>query len=200
MIKKHAKWIGLGVVAVPVLWLAIPTSWTAPSQSEPTVTPIYEQPLKVTGSQLMKPDKVNVSAIELDSSALEVIRKSQLIGSAKLDTELALEQAKAREASKRGLESEGVKVPDMTVITGGYQPPSTIQTPVLSEDILSRLNLNALITAPNGKTFAYLSLDNGRPINVSEGGYYQGVLIRKITPTKVVIAKGKDSRVLRGQE
>lgn len=199
MIKKHGKWIGLGMAAMPIIWFALPASlFSSPSVSSVAPSMHDSQPPPI---RIQTPNKQPVIAFELDSAALEVIRKSKLIGNAKLDAQLAAEQAKEREASKRGRQSKGnTTVPNITVLGGGnhYRPTSSTNASTASQDVLSRLKLNALITAANGNTFAYLSIDNDAPVQVTTGSRYKGALISAITPTDVTVTKGKERRVLLG--
>lgn len=205
MIKQNAKWIGLAIVAVPVLIFSIDpmlSSSDIPIQdianhsvdtasvstmSSSMVVEAPPQPVVVT-------PPVNMS-IELDRNALAVISKTNEINLKNLD--VALEEAKAREREAK------LKFPSFTDIDmlglGSSTPVGSVNTnmPLQSVDILSQVTLNSLITS-GGETSAYLSIDGIAPVRVTKGSDVGGVKVISVTDKGVTVSFDKKTRFLAG--
>lgn len=206
MIKQNAKWIGLAIVAVPVLIFSIgpmlsgsdiPIQEIAttnsiemasePAMASPMVVEAPPQPVVVT-------PPVDMS-IELDRNALAVISKTNELNLKNLD--VALEEAKAREREAK------LKFPNLTDFDmlglGSSTPVGTVNTnmPLQSVDILSQVTLNSLITS-GGETSAYLSIDGIAPVRVTKGSDVGGVKVVSVTDKGVTVSFDKKTRFLAG--
>ncbi|HHY0446930.1 TPA: hypothetical protein ACVU4T_003876 [Vibrio parahaemolyticus] len=199
--KAHIQ-IGIlviGGLVVATLWLAknAPAS-TAPRSIETT------KPSVVNAGKVPPPDNVirkpkpkSVSpALVIDAKAKQLIDRSETLALAKLDANIAEQQARARKATRSEPSQERAGyVPAISVIDD-YAPPRTPSKP-RSLKAIDRFTLSGLFVDEQ-EASAYLSFDGGAPVRVREGQSIQGVRITHINANGVRLMQGIQAKVLEG--
>ncbi|GIU42912.1 hypothetical protein TUM4438_10600 [Shewanella sairae] len=222
MFKKNARWFGLAAVAVPVIALTVPpllpsadvnygssgtSSVMEPVQNasvdpvpDNATGPITEPALSIQATVKAKPTTVIVAPpvqmqIALNKDAQAIINKTAEISLKQLDA--ALEEAKAKErqakstyVEKKDLDPLGLGDAGLTYLS---QPSNANTAP----DTLSRVVLNSLITT-DGKTSAYLSVDDLMPVRVTKGSELGDIRVEKITEKGVTVSLNDKTRFLSG--
>ncbi|NRD34654.1 hypothetical protein HQQ92_23340 [Shewanella sp. DC2-4] len=206
MIKQNAKWIGLAIVAIPVLIFSvgpmlsdsdIPAPYTSEADSAemaPTSTGALAVAVEAPPQQVVVTPPIDMS-ITLDRNALDVISKTTELSLKNLD--VALEEAKAKE---REAKSKHIDALDVDMLGLGNSMPAgaaNANMPLHSVDILSQVMLNSLITS-GGETSAYLSIDGIAPVRVSKGSDVGGVKVVSVTDKGVTVSFDKKTRFLAG--
>ncbi|AGE91766.1 hypothetical protein ACPV3S_17230 [Photobacterium damselae] len=182
--KKHIKWIILGVVTVPTIgYLFYPQS-PAPSPVQPV-----SQDQNITTPSLPEPPKSQPSiVIQLDSNAEKIIQKSNELVQKKLDDALNKLDIEVRTPMT-------YQVPDMskTFLT---DEDTGFETPTMNP--LDQVQFRGLIGNGKNQT-AYLSIADNAPFKVQVGSIFQGIKVTRISPNGIEIRKGKQTRLLKGE-
>ncbi|MGF1877459.1 hypothetical protein L4D77_19335 [Photobacterium frigidiphilum] len=192
--KKYAKWIILGIVGVVMLTLIVPYLFfppkTAPiisnhqDASPPPLTasaPLALQPIAA-------PEIQDPVVISLNSQAMDVMRKSNLITQKTLDAQIAELTARAT------ISPTPYAVPNITVLSEDTQ----ISRDSNMGDMLNRLQLRGLVTSDNHIT-AFLSIDDNAPLSIKLGSVIHGVKVTRISNKGVRLTQGKQTRWLTGK-
>lgn len=206
MIKQNAKWIGLAIVAIPVLIFFvgpmlsgsdIPAPYISEADSAemaPTSTGALAVAVEAPPQQVVVTPPIDMS-ITLDRNALAVISKTTELSLKNLD--VALEEAKAKE---REAKSKHLDALDVDMLGLGNSMPAgaaNLAMPFQHVDILSQVMLNSLITS-GGETSAYLSIDGIAPVRVTKGSDVGGVKVVSVTDKGVTVSFDKKTRFLAG--
>ncbi|EJL6404695.1 hypothetical protein NMS23_003512 [Vibrio parahaemolyticus] len=199
--------LAIGGLSVAGMWLApqfdtppsisVPAKQTAPSEVASTLPP-KTLPDTVAPEVKKKPKPQSVTpALTLDANAQKLIKRSEQLAVAKMDSQIAEEKSRTRKANQKG-SSEGRSdyVPSVSVIEQPYSPPSTVRTPS-SQQAIDRFSLSGLFV-DGAEASAYLALDGGQPFLVKVGDSVKGVSITNINGNGVRLKQGARVRVLEG--
>ncbi|MGF1872016.1 hypothetical protein [Photobacterium indicum] len=209
-IKQHKKWIGLAITTPFLLYLAMPSSLFSSSTPNQTIAPptVQSLPAPVMGQQtttyFQPPTQKDIIMLTLDDGARDIVTKSAELKSATLSS--AIEEATtkswvAKQARKGGATTSTVIVPDLTVLGAGASLPlaqTTSPQPLYRRNLLDDVQLAGLVTAANGNTSAYLSLNGSVPFQINAGMNIRGVQVRSITARSVTLTDDTRTRHLTG--
>ncbi|WP_335928933.1 hypothetical protein, partial [Vibrio parahaemolyticus] len=132
----------------------------------------------------------------LDVNAQKLIKRSEQLAVAKMDSQIAEEKSRTRKANqKESSEGRSDYVPSVSVIEQPYSPPSV--SPHSSQLAIDRFSLSGLFVDGN-EASAYLALDGGQPFLVKAGDSVKGVSITNINGNGVRLKQGARIRVLEG--
>ncbi|HBC3945514.1 TPA: hypothetical protein KD870_004029 [Vibrio parahaemolyticus] len=142
-----------------------------------------------------KPQSVTPT-LTLDVNAQKLIKRSEQLALAKMDSQIAEEKSRTRKANqKESSEGRSDYVPSVSVIEQPYSPPSV--SPHASQQAIDRFSLSGLFVDGN-EASAYLALDGGQPFLVKAGDSVKGVSITNINGNGVRLKQGARIRVLEG--
>ncbi|WP_102614171.1 hypothetical protein, partial [Vibrio parahaemolyticus] len=143
-----------------------------------------------------KPQSVTPT-LALDVNAQKLIKRSEQLAVAKMDSQIAEEKSRTRKANqKESSEGRSDYVPSVAVIEQPYSPPSTV-SPHSSQPAIDRVSLSGLFVDGN-EASAYLAFDGGQPFLVKAGDSVKGVSITNINGNGVRLKQGARIRVLEG--
>ncbi|MDF4902687.1 hypothetical protein P3551_25935, partial [Vibrio parahaemolyticus] len=112
-------------------------------------------------------------------NAQKLIKRSEQLALAKMDSQIAEEKSRTRKANqKESREGRSDYVPSVAVIEQPYSPPPSTVTPS-SQQAIDRFSLSGLFVDGN-EASAYLALDGGQPFLVKAGDSVKGVSITNI--------------------
>ncbi|MDW1843567.1 hypothetical protein, partial [Vibrio sp. Vb0839] len=169
--------LAIGGLSVAGMWLApqfntppsisVPAKQTAPSTVASTPSP---KALPDTAAPVVKkiPKPQSVTPpLALDVNAQKLIKRSEQLAVAKMDSQIAEEKSRTRKANqKESSEGRSDYVPSVSVIEQPYSPPSV--SPHSSQLAIDRFSLSGLFVDGN-EASAYLALDGGQPFLVKAG-------------------------------
>ncbi|MDN4735309.1 hypothetical protein QYZ42_24945 [Vibrio parahaemolyticus] len=198
--------LAIGGLSVAGMWLApqfntppsisVPAKQTAPSTVTSTPSP---KALPDTVAPVVKknPNHTSVTpTLTLDANAQKLIKRSEQLAVAKMDSQIAEEKSRTRKANqKESSEGRSDYVPSVSVIEQPYSPPSV--SPHSSQLAIDRFSLSGLFVDGN-EASAYLALDGGQPFLVKVGDSVKGVSITNINGNGVRLKQGARVRVLEG--
>jgi hypothetical protein len=192
--KKYTKWIILGIVGVVMLTLIVPYLFFPPNTAPITPSHQAASPPHQTASAplalqpIAAPEVQAPVVINLNSQAMDVMRKSNLITQKTLDAQIAAltAQATTRPAS--------YTVPNITVLSEDTQVSSGSS----KGGMLDRLQLRGLVTSDDHIT-AFVSIDDNAPLNIQVGSVISGVKVTRISTKGVKLQHGKHTRWLTGE-
>ncbi|EJB8444757.1 hypothetical protein MW350_004282 [Vibrio parahaemolyticus] len=198
--------LAIGGLSVAGMWL-VPQFDTPPSISVPakqtTPSTVASTPLPkalpdtVAPVVKKKPKPQSVTpTLTLDVNAQKLIKRSEQLALAKMDSQIAEENSRTRKANqKESSEGRSDYVPSVSVIEQPYSPPSV--SPHASQPAIDRVSLSGLFVDDN-EASAYLALDGGQPFLVKAGDSVKGVSITNINGNGVRLKQGARIRVLEG--
>ncbi|ARR10101.1 MULTISPECIES: hypothetical protein [Gammaproteobacteria] len=198
--------LAIGGLSVAGMWLApqfntppsisVPAKQTAPSTVTSTPSP-KALPDTVAPVVKKKPKPQSVTpTLTLDVNAQKLIKRSEQLAVAKMDSQIAEEKSRTRKANqKESSEGRSDYVPSVSVIEQPYSPPSV--SPHSSQLAIDRFSLSGLFVDGN-EASAYLALDGGQPFLVKAGDSVKGVSITNINGNGVRLKQGARIRVLEG--
>ncbi|MEK1976190.1 hypothetical protein WOB87_24420 [Vibrio parahaemolyticus] len=198
--------LAIGGLSVAGMWLApqfntppsisVPAKQTAPRTVASTPLP-KALPDTVAPVVKKKPKPQSVTpTLTLDVNAQKLIKRSEQLALAKMDSQIAEENSRTRKANqKESSEGRSDYVPSVSVIEQPYSPPSV--SPRSSQQAIDRFSLSGLFVDGN-EASAYLALDGGQPFLVKAGDSVKGVSITNINGNGVRLKQGARIRVLEG--
>ncbi|HCH1122232.1 hypothetical protein V3H46_21010 [Vibrio parahaemolyticus] len=198
--------LAIGGLSVAGMWLApqfntppsisVPAKQTAPRTVASTPLP-KALPDTVAPVVKKKPKPQSVTpTLTLDVNAQKLIKRSEQLALAKMDSQIAEENSRTRKANqKESSEGRSDYVPSVSVIEQPYSPPSV--SPHASQQAIDRFSLSGLFVDGN-EASAYLALDGGQPFLVKAGDSVKGVSITNINGNGVRLKQGARIRVLEG--
>lgn len=199
--------LAIGGLSVAGMWLA-PQFDTSPSvsipakQGEPSTIATSPPPKVHTDTvapvvkKKPKPQSVTPT-LTLDANAQKLIKRSEQLAVAKMDSQIAEEKSRTRKANqKESSEGRSDYVPSVSVIEQPYSPPPSVR-PHSSQQAIDRFSLSGLFVDGN-EASAYLALDGGQPFLVKAGDSIKGVSITNINGNGVRLVQGRRVRVLEG--
>ncbi|PMS50766.1 hypothetical protein C1T09_26860 [Vibrio parahaemolyticus] len=198
--------LAIGGLSMAGMWLApqfntppsisVPAKQTAPSTVTSTPSP-KALPDTVAPVVKKKPKPQSVTpTLTLDVNAQKLIKRSEQLAVAKMDSQIAEEKSRTRKANqKESSEGRSDYVPSVSVIEQPYSPPSV--SPHSSQLAIDRFSLSGLFVDGN-EASAYLALDGGQPFLVKAGDSVKGVSITNINGNGVRLKQGARIRVLEG--
>ncbi|AYO07876.1 hypothetical protein D0812_29155 (plasmid) [Vibrio owensii] len=199
--------LAIGGLSVAGMWLApqfdappsisVPAKQTAPSTVASTPSPkALPDTVAPVVKKIPKPQSVTPT-LTLDVNAQKLIKRSEQLAVAKMDSQIAEEKSRTRKANqKESSEGRSDYVPSVSVIEQPYSPPSTV-SPHSSQQAIDRFSLSGLFVDGN-EASAYLALDGGQPFLVKAGDSVKGVSITNINGNGVRLKQGARIRVLEG--
>ncbi|EHJ9985453.1 hypothetical protein KB976_004594 [Vibrio parahaemolyticus] len=199
--------LAIGGLSVAGMWLAPqfdaplsisePAKQTVPSEVA-TTPPPKALPDTAAPAVKKKPKPTLVTpTLTLDAHAQKLIKRSEQLAMAKMDSQIAEEKSRTRKANqKESSEGRSDYVPSVSVIEQPYSPPSTVRTPS-SQQAIDRFSLSGLFVEGE-QASAYLALDGGQPFLVKAGDSIKGVSITNINGNGVRLKQGARIRVLEG--
>ncbi len=198
--------LAIGGLSVAGMWLApqfnTPPSISIPAkQGEPSTIATSPAPKALPDTVVpavkKKPKPQSVTpALTLDVNAQKLIKRSEQLAVAKMDSQIAEEKSRTRKANqKESSEGRSDYVPSVSVIEQPYSPPSV--NPHASQQAIDRFSLSGLFVDGN-EASAYLALDGGQPFLVKAGDSVKGVSITNINGNGVRLKQGARIRVLEG--
>nr|BAX56702.1 hypothetical protein [Vibrio parahaemolyticus] len=147
--------------------------------------------------KIPKPQSVTPT-LTLDVNAQKLIKRSEQLAVAKMDSQIAEEKSRTRKANqKESSEGRSDYVPSVSVIEQPYSPPPSTVSPHASQQAIDRFSLSGLFVDGN-EASAYLALDGGQPFLVKAGDSVKGVSITNINGNGVRLKQGARIRVLEG--
>ncbi|EIO4563841.1 hypothetical protein LQM11_004483 [Vibrio parahaemolyticus] len=186
------------------MWL-VPQFDTTPSisvsakQTAPSTVASTPSPKALPDTVVKKKPKPQsvTPTLALDVNAQKLIKRSEQLAVAKMDSQIAEEKSRTRKANqKESSEGRSDYVPSVSVIEQPYSPPSTV-SPHSSQPAIDRVSLSGLFV-DGAEASAYLSLDGGQPFLVKAGDSVKGVSITNINGNGVRLKQGARIRVLEG--
>ncbi|HAS6674331.1 hypothetical protein P3521_21835 [Vibrio parahaemolyticus] len=200
--------LAIGGLSVAGMWL-VPQFDTPPSISVPakqtTPSPVASTPspkaLPDTVAPVVKkkPKPQSVTpTLTLDVNAQKLIKRSEQLAVAKMDSQIAEEKSRTRKANqKESREGRSDYVPSVAVIEQPYSPPPSTVSSHSSQQAIDRFSLSGLFV-DGAEASAYLALDGGQPFLVKAGDSVKGVSITNINGNGVRLKQGARIRVLEG--
>ncbi|MDF5252389.1 hypothetical protein P3644_24585, partial [Vibrio parahaemolyticus] len=179
--------LAIGGLSVAGMWL-VPQFDTPPSISVPakqtTPSPVASTPspkaLPDTVAPVVKkkPKPQSVTpTLTLDVNAQKLIKRSEQLAVAKMDSQIAEEKSRTRKANqKESREGRSDYVPSVAVIEQPYSPPPSTVSSHSSQQAIDRFSLSCLFV-DGADASAYLALDGGQPFLVKAGDSVKGVSI-----------------------
>ncbi|MDF4270340.1 hypothetical protein P3449_27195, partial [Vibrio parahaemolyticus] len=179
--------LAIGGLSVAGMWL-VPQFDTPPSISVPakqtTPSPVASTPspkaLPDTVAPVVKkkPKPQSVTpTLTLDVNAQKLIKRSEQLAVAKMDSQIAEEKSRTRKANqKESREGRSDYVPSVAVIEQPYSPPPSTVSSHSSQQAIDRFSLSGLFV-DGAEASAYLALDGGQPFLVKAGDSVKGVSI-----------------------
>ncbi|WP_140079687.1 hypothetical protein, partial [Vibrio parahaemolyticus] len=176
--------------------ISIPAKQEGPSTIATSPAP-KALPDTVVPAVKKKPKPQSVTpTLTLDVNAQKLIKRSEQLAVAKMDSQIAEEKSRTRKANqKESSEGRSDYVPSVSVIEQPYSPPSV--SPHSSQPAIDRFSLSGLFVDGN-EASAYLVLDGGQPFLVKAGDSVKGVSITNINGNGVRLKQGARIRVLEG--
>ncbi|AYO24210.1 hypothetical protein D5E77_26210 [Vibrio parahaemolyticus] len=199
--------LAIGGLSVAGMWLvpqfdtppsiSVPAKQTAPSTVASTPSPkALPDTVAPVVKKIPKPQSVTPT-LTLDVNAQKLIKRSEQLAVAKMDSQIAEEKSRTRKANqKESSEGRSDYVPSVSVIEQPYSPPTTVRVPS-SQQAIDRFSLSGLFVDGN-EASAYLALDGGQPFLVKAGDSVKGVSITNINGNGVRLKQGARIRVLEG--
>ncbi|WP_180834422.1 hypothetical protein, partial [Vibrio parahaemolyticus] len=164
-------------------------STPSPKALPDTVAPVVKK--------IPKPQSVTPT-LTLDVNAQKLIKRSEQLAVAKMDSQIAEEKSRTRKANqKESSEGRSDYVPSVSVIEQPYSPPPSTVSSHASQPAIDRFSLSGLFVDGN-EASAYLALDGGQPFLVKAGDSVKGVSITNINGNGVRLKQGARIRVLEG--
>ncbi|WP_407546978.1 hypothetical protein [Vibrio parahaemolyticus] len=200
--------LAIGGLSVAGMWLApqfdtppsisVPAKQTAPSTLASTLPP-KALPDTVAPAVKKKPKPQSVTpALTLDANAQKLIKRSEQLAVAKMDSQIAEEKSRTRKANqKESSEGRSDYVPSVSVIEQPYSPPPSTVSSHSSQPAIDRFSLSGLFV-DGEQASAYLAFDGGQPSLVKAGDTIKGVSITNINGNGVRLKQGGRVRVLEG--
>ncbi|APC90707.1 hypothetical protein CGH72_08210 [Vibrio parahaemolyticus] len=200
--------LAIGGFTVAGMWLvpqfdmppsiSVPAKQTTPSPVASTPSP-KALPDTVAPVVKKKPKPQSVTpTLTLDVNAQKLIKRSEQLAVAKMDSQIAEEKSRTRKANqKESSEGRSDYVPSVAVIEQPYSPPPSTVSPHASQQAIDRFSLSGLFVDGN-EASAYLALDGGQPFLVKAGDSVKGVSITNINGNGVRLKQGARIRVLEG--
>ncbi|HHI4974433.1 TPA: hypothetical protein ACP5VG_001997 [Vibrio parahaemolyticus] len=180
------------------LSISVPAKQTAPSTVASTPSPkALPDTVAPVVKKIPKPQSVTPT-LTLDVNAQKLIKRSEQLAVAKMDSQIAEEKSRTRKANqKESSEGRSDYVPSVSVIEQPYSPPPSTVSPHASQQAIDRVSLSGLFVDGN-EASAYLALDGGQPFLVKAGDSVKGVSITNINGNGVRLKQGARIRVLEG--
>lgn len=200
--------LAIGGLSVAGMWLvpqfdtplsiSVPAKQTAPSTVASTPSPkALPDTVAPVVKKIPKPQSVTPT-LTLDVNAQKLIKRSEQLAVAKMDSQIAEEKSRTRKANqKESSEGRSDYVPSVSVIEQPYSPPPSTVSPHASQQAIDRVSLSGLFVDGN-EASAYLALDGGQPFLVKAGDSVKGVSITNINGNGVRLKQGARIRVLEG--
>ncbi|ELB2105265.1 hypothetical protein QNZ93_004226 [Vibrio parahaemolyticus] len=199
--------LAIGGLSVAGMWLvpqfdtppsiSVPAKQTTPSPVASTLPPkALPDTVAPVVKKIPKPQSVTPT-LTLDVNAQKLIKRSEQLAVAKMDSQIAEEKSRTRKANqKESSEGRSDYVPSVAVIEQPYSPPSTV-SPHSSQPAIDRVSLSGLFV-DGAEASAYLAFDGGQPFLVKAGDSVKGVSITNINGNGVRLKQGARIRVLEG--
>ncbi|EJE4188608.1 hypothetical protein M3922_004413 [Vibrio parahaemolyticus] len=200
--------LAIGGLSVAGMWLvpqfdtppsiSVPAKQTAPSTVASTPSPkALPDTVAPVVKKIPKPQSVTPT-LTLDVNAQKLIKRSEQLAVAKMDSQIAEEKSRTRKANqKESSERLSDYVPSVSVIEQPYSPAPSTVSPHASQQAIDRFSLSGLFVDGN-EASAYLALDGGQPFLVKSGDSVKGVSITNINGNGVRLKQGARIRVLEG--
>ncbi|WP_273993973.1 hypothetical protein [Vibrio parahaemolyticus] len=200
--------LAIGGLSVAGMWLApqfdAPPSISIPAkQGDPSTIATSPAPKALPDTVVpavkKKPKPQSVTpTLTLDVNAQKLIKRSEQLALAKMDSQIAEEKSRTRKANqKESSEGRSDYVPSVSVIEQPYSPPPSTVSSHASQQAIDRFSLSGLFVDGN-EASAYLALDGGQPFLVRAGDSVKGVSITNINGNGVRLKQGARIRVLEG--
>ncbi|WP_182037289.1 hypothetical protein [Vibrio diabolicus] len=200
--------LAIGGLSVACMWLvplfdtppsiSVPAKQTAPSPVASTLPPkALPDTVAPVVKKIPKPQSITPT-LTLDVNAQKLIKRSEQLALAKMDSQIAEEKSRTRKANqKESSEGRSDYVPSVSVIEQPYSPPPSTVSSHASQQAIDRFSLSGLFVDGN-EASAYLALDGGQPFLVKAGDSVKGVSITNINGNGVRLKQGARIRVLEG--